>query len=211
MVYTAEQVVEVKRQILEQTKNLPEGQRQQIEEQINKMSPEELEEFVKQQMAAGGGKQGEGQAPQKGIFRMIVDGDIPSSKVNENNDAVVVVSKRAVSKGHVLVIPKKPVGDANSMPASVFSLAKAVGKKMGTKLKCKSTEIQSENAFGEIVVNVIPVYDKPVSLSSERYEASEEEMAEIYKKLKVVKKPKIERIKAKPKKLEVLKLRRRIP
>jgi diadenosine tetraphosphate (Ap4A) HIT family hydrolase len=208
MVYTPEQVVEVKKQIVEQTKHLPVEQQAQIKEQLEKMSPEQLELFVQQQQAG----QQQSQENKKGIFRMIVDGDVPSKKIDENKDAIVVVSVRAVSKGHCLVLPKKPVGDANLMPASVFTLAKSVAKKIGSKLKAKSTEIQSESAFGEVVVNVIPVYDNPVNLSSQRYEVKEGELEEVWKKLRVVKKPKVERIKIKKKKAtKVLKLRRRVP
>ena len=191
MVYTAEQVEEVRRQIVQQTKNLPAEQRVAIEEQINNMSPEQLELFVQQQMAGQQNKQ----ESQKGIFRMIVDGDVPSKKIDENKEAIAVVSVRAVSKGHCLVIPKKQTGEANLLPASVFSLAKSVAKRIASKLKAKSTEIQSENAFGEVVVNIIPVYDVAVNLSSQRYEVKEKELEEVWKKLKVVRKKKIERVK----------------
>lgn len=207
MVYTPEEVKDVKKQIFEQTKNLPVGQKAQIEEQVNKMSPEQLELFVQQQQA---GQQTQKEA-QKGIFRMIIDGDVPSKKIDENNDAIAVVSVRAVSKGHCLVIPKKPVGDANSMPAGVFGLAKSVAKKISSKFKAKSTEIQSENAFGEVVVNVIPVYDQLVNLSSPRTEVKEKELEEIWKKLRVVKKKKIERVKLVKKKTAIVKLKRRVP
>lgn len=208
MVYSEEQVKEVKRQILEQVKNFPVEQRAAIEEQIDAMNAEELEIFVQQQMA---GKETRREA-QKGIFRMIVDGDVPSRKVSENKDAIAVVSVKAISRGHVLVIPKKPVGDANSLPAGVFNLARQMGKKILAKLKAKSTEIQSENSFGEIVVDVIPIYDKPLSVNSPRYDASEAEMEEVYKLIRVVKKSKVERIKKREKKEEpVLKLGRRVP
>jgi len=208
MAYSEEHVKEVKKQILEQTQNLPAEQRGAIEEQINKMTPEQLELFVQQQMA---GKQTKQEA-QKGIFRMIVDGDVPSKKVDENKDAIAVVSVRAVSRGHVLVIPKKPAGDANLISSGVFSLGKSVAKKIVSKLNAKSTEIQSESAFGEVVVNVIPIYDNAVSLSSPRYEVKEDELEEIWKVLRVVKKVKIERVKKIVKKEEkVLKLRRRVP
>jgi len=208
MVYTPEQVEEVKRQIFEQTRNLPPEQRAQIEEQVNQMTPEQLELFVQQQMAGQEAKQ----QSQKGIFRMIVDGDVPSRKITENIDAVAVVSVRAVSKGHVLIIPKKPVGDANSLPSGVFGLAKSVAKKVVSKLKAKSVEIQSEQAFGEVVVNVLPVYDSPVNVASQRYEVSENELDEVWKVLRVAKKKKIERVKKKVRKPEkVLKFSRRVP
>lgn len=208
MVYSEEQILEVKKQILEQTKNLPVGQRAEIEEQIDAMSAEELEIFVQQQMA---GKETR-QESQKGIFRMIADGDVPSKKIAENKEAVAVVSVKAVSRAHVLIIPKKPAGDANSIPASVYNLARVVAKKIVSKFDAKSTAIQTENAFGEVVVNVIPIYDKPLGITSPRYDVGEKELEEVYLKLRIVKKPKIERIKKTVKKeAEVLKLRRRVP
>ena len=131
--------------------------------------------------------------------------------VDENKDSIAVVSKRAVSKGHILIIPKRVVGDVKDLPASVFGMAKKIAKKMVSKLNCKSTEIQSENVFGETVVNIIPVYDRPVGVGSERSEVSDEGMNEIWKLLRVVKKPKVIRIKKKADKQEkVLRLRRRI-
>jgi len=211
MVYTPEQVKEVKKQIFEQTRNLPDEQRRQIEEQVDRMTPEQLETFVIQQMG-GADLSGSRQAgAQKGIFRMIVDGEVPSKVVDENKDSIAVVSKRAVSKGHILIIPKRVVGDVKDLPASVFGMAKKIAKKMVSKLNCKSTEIQSENVFGETVVNIIPVYDRPVGVGSERSEVSDEGMNEIWKLLRVVKKPKVIRIKKKADKQEkVLRLRRRI-
>jgi len=167
MVLTPEQINDLKNQLRKQVENLPEDKKADAEKQIEEMSPEALESMLKQQQA-------QPQAGQKGIFRMIVDGDIPSKKVDENKDVIAVVSKRAASKGHILVIPKKPIGDAKNLSASTFSLAKKVAKNQASKLKAGSSEIQTESAFGEVVINVMPVYDKPVSVNSERYEASDE-------------------------------------
>ena len=70
MVYTEEQVKEVKRQILAQTKHLSEVQKKAIEEQINKMSAQELEEFVRQQMTSPQEQEvsNKNSDSQKGIF-----------------------------------------------------------------------------------------------------------------------------------------------
>lgn len=211
MVYNDEQVREVKRQIFEQTRNLPDAQRKAIEEQVNKMDAEELESFVREQMS---GQKGEPDKPQKGIFRMIADGDIPSKKINENKDALAVVSVRAASKGHVLVIPKKPVGDANLMSSGAYNLARQIGKKIISKIKANSTAIQTENAFGEVVINVIPIYDKPLSVTSPKYEVKEAELDEVHRLLRVIKKEKIKKIKIEKKESsqeKILKLPRRIP
>ncbi len=210
MVYSDEQVREVKRQILEQVKDYPDAQRKAIEEQINKMNAEQLEVFVQQQMS----QKDDSGKPQKGIFRMIVDGEVPSRKVNENKEAMAVISVRAVSKGHILIIPKKPVGDANTMPSRAYTLARQVAKRIVAKMDAKSTAIQTENVFGEVVIDVIPIYDKPLSVTSPRYEVKEEELDEVYKLLKVVKRPKIERIKKEKRTMQeekILKLKRRVP
>ena len=107
---------------------------------------------------------------------------------------------------------EKAVSDAKMLPAGVFGLAKKIAKKFATKLKAESSEIQTESAFGEVVVHAIPVYDKPVNINSPRNEASDEEMEEVYKKLRKIEKPKVVKIrKETKKKAEVLKLRRRVP
>jgi len=202
MALTEEQAKELKKQLSDQIKNMPEEQRAAAQKQIDDMSPEALEEMVKQQQSGGGS--------QKGIFRMIVDGEVPSKKLDENKEVIAVVSKRAQAKGHVLIIPKKPVGDGNSVPSSAFVMAKKFGKKMDTKLGASSCQIQTVAVFGEVVVNVIPVYEGKEE--TQAYEASEEEMEEVYQKMRVVKKPKTITVKKKEVEEEkILKLKRKIP
>ena len=205
MPLTPEQIQELKKQLEEQIQHLPEDQKAQAQRQIDEMSPEALEVMIKQQ-------QTKSSQPQKGIFRMIIDGDVPSKKIDENNNAIAVVSVRPVSKGHVLIIPKKPAGDANSIPGKALTLAKKAAKKMAAKLKTKSTEIQTQTLFGEVIINVIPVYDKPVNVNSTSYEANEKELEEVYLLLRTIKKKKIPKIKIKAKTQQsALKLKRKIP
>jgi diadenosine tetraphosphate (Ap4A) HIT family hydrolase len=207
MAITDEQAEQVKAQLRERIKDYPPQQKQAAEMEVNNMSNDDVEKLlVEQQGIQQGGKS------QKGIFRQIVDGDVPSRKVDENKEVVAVVSVRPVSKGHVLIIPKKAVSDGKEMPSSAFVLAKKIGKKMGSRLEANTVEIQTAGAFGEVLINVIPIYDKPVNVNSPPYEASEEEMEEVYQKLRVVAKPKIKRIKQTVKKQgQVIKLSRRIP
>lgn len=214
MALTHEQVKELKAQLSEQIKHLPEGQRKAAQQQIDSMSVEALETMLRQQQAtAGGGGKPSGSAQaQKGIFRMLVDGDIPAKIIDQNKECIAVVSKRAISKGHVLVIPRKSVSDSKLLPSSAFTLAKKISRKFGSKFEASGGEIQTEAAFGEVIVNVFPVYDKPVSVDSERHEASDSEMNEVYEKLRVIIRPKKTVIKQKARKEpEILKLRRRVP
>lgn len=209
-----EEIQTAREQLVAQVEKMEPGQRkEQAKKQVEQMSDEAVSGMVEEQRRQMQQNAGSVQPP-RNIFRMIVDGNVPSKKVDENKDAMGVVSIRPVSKGHVIVIPKKEVKDAKELPSGAMSLAKKIAKKMGTKLKAKRTEIQTSNVFDEVVVNVIPVYNKDVGVDSETYEASEDELNEVYDVLKVVKKPKKEVIKKKSKKEKeepVLKLKRRIP
>ena len=208
MALTPKQIEEVKKQIFEQTKDFPPERKKQIEDQINKMSPEELEAFVQQQMS-GQSAENEGSGQAQAIYRLIVSGEIPAKKIDENKSVITVIDIKPISKGHCVIIPKNPVVNAKDMPSQAFTMAKKITRKLTSKLKAQGSEIQTEFKFGELILNVIPVYDKPVNINSPRYDASEEELEEVHKALKVVKKPKVIRVRKKKQK-SVIKLDRRI-
>jgi diadenosine tetraphosphate (Ap4A) HIT family hydrolase len=143
---------------------------------------------------------------------MIVEGDVPSKKIDENDFAIVVVSKRAVTKGHVLVIPKSAVGDEKEMPESVGKLADSIAKRLKSKMKARDVKREITKAFGEIVIDLIPDYGDGID-KGKAYEASDEEIQEVHDKLWVskVEKPKVIKIKKKKANIKPIKLKRRIP
>ena len=201
MALTKEQIKQLKEQLFQQIKHLPEDQKAEAQKQIDEMSSEALEAMLKQQQA---------QAQQQPIFRSIISGEIPSKKIDENKYAIAALDVKPISKGHVIIIPKQAVTNAKELPTQVFTLAKKIAKKLTSKLKSQGSEIQTEFKFGEIIVNVIPIYDKPLSLNSPRQESPEEELSELEKKLKAVKKLKVIRIK-KSTKSKTIKLKRKVP
>lgn len=207
MALTPEQVRVLKEQLLSQIRNLPQAQKAEAEAQINALSPEALELMLKQQ------QHGRKQEAEEGIFRLIIKGDIPSSKIDENKEAIAVLEINPISKGHLIIIPKKATVKAGEMPSSAFALAKKLSKKLISKLEAKSAEIQTETKLGEMIINIIPVYNQPLNINSPRKKASKEELEELETKLKIKKKPKIERIKKerKPSSSQILKLPRKIP
>ena len=204
MSLTPQQVTELKLQLQEQIKHLPEDQKAQAQEQIDSMSSEALEALIKQQ-------QGKSKQAQKGVFRAIVDKEIPSKIIDENKDAIAVLDIRPISKGHTIIIPKKVVSDAKILPNPCFNLAKKVAKRISSKLKSKGSEIQTQFSFGEIIINVIPIYEERLSINSPRKEASDKELEQIEKILKIVKKTKIIRIKKQSPESNLIKLNRKIP
>ena len=170
------------------------------------MSTEALELMIQQQ------SKGEGRGG-KTIFRMIVDGDVESVKVGENLSAVAVLDINPISKGHILIIPKKPVKTPKQIPKEAFALAEELSLKIMDNLKPKETKAETESKFGEAVLNIISIYDKPLSTSSPRAKATTEELNQIKRELETIKiENKPEKIKISRKRKEpILKLNRRIP
>jgi len=210
MTLTQEQVQELKKQLSQQIQHLPPQQKEAAQKQIDSMSPEALEIMLKQQQTQGPSPK---QGPQKTIFRMIVDGDITSTEVDRNKKALAVLDINPISKGHIIIIPKSPVSNAKDLPTTAFSLAKKLSKRIEKKLKAKSVEIQTETKFEETIVNLIPIYDKPLSIHSPRKQAPQEELEKTAELLRPMKKKKTTVIKKKKKtqETEILKLPKRIP
>ncbi len=109
MPLTPEQVTELKNQLKAQLDHLPPEQKKEGEKQIDAMSAEALELMLKQQQSQqpSGGKT---------IFRMIINGDVPSTKTGENAKALAVLDINPISKGHILIIPRKPVKTPKQIP-----------------------------------------------------------------------------------------------
>lgn len=212
MALTDEQVRELKKQLNEQIKNLPDEQRNQAQEQIDKMSAETLELMLKQQTA----RQSAGARGKKGlkgsdecVFCMIARKEIESSMIDENEEAIAVLEINPVSKGHAIVIPKKHVTKTAEIPEEALKLAKKTAKNISEKLEAKEVDIVTDAKLGHAIINVIPSYDKKVSLENDRKKAEKSELDEISRKLK---EEKMEVIKMETEKKEKpLKLKRRIP
>jgi histidine triad (HIT) family protein len=205
MALTPEQVKALKSQLLAQIQNLPEDKKTEAQAQIESLSPQALELMLKQQAKA---------EKEQSVFRLIVKGEIPSAIVDENKEAIAVLEINPISKAHIIIIPRKPVTSAKEMPTKAFSLAKKLSKRITLKLKAKSAEIQTETKFREMIINIIPIYDKELNINSPRYKASKEELEEIAQEIRIRKKAKIEKIKKeKPVdlKTQILKLPRKIP
>jgi len=201
MALTSQQIKTLKKQLLLQIENLPEDKKTEAKRQIESLSPQALELMLKQQ-----------EKKQENIFRSIIKGEIPSTKIEENEDAIAVLEINPLSKGHIIIIPNKPSKSSKDIPEKAFQLAKKLSEAIINKLKATSTEIQTENKFGETILNVIPVYNKQLDMNPPRIRAKKEELEEIARKLRV-EKPKIELIKIKRenKTNQPLKLKRRIP
>ena len=195
MALAEDQIKEIKNQLRTQIAHLPEEQKKQAEEQIESLSPEAVESLLKQQS----NKQ------QDSPYRLIIKKEIEAVVIGENSSALAVLEINPLSKGHTIIIPKNPVKKQEEIPQEAFNLARAISSSIIQKMKANSIAIETESKFGEVIIEVIPSYEKKVGKDSSRQRASPEELKSIAEKIKIIEKieeerevVKIEKSKEKP-------------
>ena len=103
------------------------------------------------------------------VFEMIINGEIPSVKLYEDDQCIVILDINPVAKGHALVISRKPYPTFTDVPAEtlhhMMDVARKVDQKQREVLKAEGTNIMINNspASGQEVphlhIHVIPRYD----------------------------------------------------
>lgn len=103
------------------------------------------------------------------IFCEIISGNLPSSKVYEDNVCVVFMDIQPVNPGHVLVVPKNHMTDLSDLPSStgmhIFQIAQQVALKLpDSNLRCEGVnlilahgEAAGQDVF-HVHLHVIPRY-----------------------------------------------------
>jgi histidine triad (HIT) family protein len=202
-----EQLEELKKQILTQVEaNFPEDQKELTKQQIQSMTDDEFELFLKQNNII---KDGEDPQTSQCIFCSIVKGETPSHQIDSNNETIAILELNPISKAHTLVIPKEHVSP-EQLPESALTLAKQVAQKIKKELNPKDIQIYTSNLFGHEIINVLPIYENE-NQNSSRQKATPEELQSIQEQLKEKPKPQEPIEITKPKKLENTKIPKRIP
>lgn len=109
---------------------LTEEQRQQLEEKIKSMSPEQLKELQKQQC----------------IFCQIVSGKVSSKKLYEDKKCVVVFDINPAAKGHLLLLPREHYAIMPQVPEEVLGHLFVVAKNLSQVL-LKTYKVDGTNVF----------------------------------------------------------------
>lgn len=203
MALSKEQIQEVKKQLHEQIQHLPLNKKDEAKKQIESMSPESLESLVQQQT-------------QNSPFRLIISKKIESAIIKESPEAMAVLEISPISKGHTLIIPKNKIEEKIKIPQSIQKFVKKVIEKLSLALKPKEIKEIIDKKFGEIIIDLIPEYDKKISQNSERKKLEKSELEKIAKEIntpreKIEKKVEKIKIEDKKEKEKPQKLKRRIP
>ncbi len=103
------------------------------------------------------------------IFEKIINGDIPSTKIYEDDSVIAILDIAPRAKGHTLVISKKvypAIGDAPvELLSHMMEIVKKVDMKMRDALKADGTNVIINNspASGQEVphlhIHVIPRFN----------------------------------------------------
>ncbi len=129
------------------------------------------------------------------IFCKIVRGEIPSYRVKETDDVLVILDVNPLSKGHVLVLPKEHYENIHDIPEdlliTITSVVKGEAQKIKDRLKPEGIIIMQNNGVkaGQSVfhfhIHIKPAYeDTPVPKERHlRKKLIEEEFTQICKTL----------------------------
>ena len=94
------------------------------------------------------------------IFCKIAKGEIPSSKIYEDDNYLAFLDINPVAHGHTLVIPKIHTADIFDTPESVFSGLTAIAKKIAKAVVCATAaegvnfSINNGAAAGQAVFHI---------------------------------------------------------
>ena len=102
------------------------------------------------------------------IFCRIINGEVPSSKVYEDDDVIAILDLSQTTRGHTLVIPKEHYDSFLSCPKDlmqkVYAVAQRIGQAEVSVLGAKGVNIltnvgeQAGQSVPHFHVHVIPRY-----------------------------------------------------
>ena len=110
------------------------------------------------------------------IFCKIINNEIPSNKVYEDELVMAIMDLNPRSNGHVLVIPKKHYDDIfdidNSSLNHIFEVVKEISNLLKEKLSCDGITLEQNNGISQEVkhfhIHIIPNYKESKKLDVEK-------------------------------------------
>ena len=117
------------------------------------------------------------------LFCKIINGDIPSYKIYEDEDLFVFMDISPISNGHMLVVPKKHMItvldiDKDFLGKALVTIQEKLYPLLKSKLNIDGLTITQNNFLGQDVkhyhIHLIPKYSKENSYSEKK------EVEEIY-------------------------------
>ena len=130
------------------------------------------------------------------IFCKVLNGDLPSEKVYEDEHAVAVMDINPWTRGHAVVIPKRHAANVFEIEDDELSAVILAAKRLATQMRdtllgCDGVNLlQSNGAVAwqtifHLHFHVIPRYEgDPLQLPTRPQPAQPEELAEVAKEIR---------------------------
>ena len=168
----------IKSKLIKQIKeNYSEAQAKDFILKINSMDSEGFIQFLKEQ-----GLIGKEENKESCIFCSIIFGDVPSTKIGENEKAIAILDINPASLGHSLIIPKEHILAKENLDKKVGELALEIQEKIQKTFNPKRIDLISSNVMGHEVINVLPIYTNE-TIDSEKKKLTFEELLKIKEKI----------------------------
>ena len=174
---TDDQLQSIKMHLLKQLDNFPEDQRKIVKHKILSMNSSEMEDFLKEN---GLDYKKESEQPeQQCIFCAITKDKIKSYKIEENEEYSAILELNPLSRGNVLIMPKKHVS-LEKLHENSVGFAKKIATLLLEKLNPNDIQFQKNEVLGHATLEVIPVYGET---KLEKQRASEEDLEKLKEEL----------------------------
>jgi histidine triad (HIT) family protein len=175
-----EKIEEIKKQLINQINStFPEDKKTESIQQIESMNDSQFLEFLqKNNLIREEGGPSENQC----IFCSIIFGDVPSTKIGENEKAISILEINPISEGHSLIIPKNHVEKEEDLDEDTERLAKEVSDVIKEAFNPSEIKILPGNVMGHEILNVLPIY-KDETIESPRMKKSPEELKDLQEKI----------------------------
>lgn len=129
------------------------------------------------------------------ILCRIINGEIPSKKIYEDDDCIAILDVNGANPGHSFIIPKEHYAIFEKVPdyliGKLFSLANKLSSAIFEELNAQGTNMFVSNGISagqkvaHFMINVIPRFENDkINLQWTPKQLSEEEMSTIELKLK---------------------------
>ena len=122
------------------------------------------------------------------LFTKIIDGEIPSYKIFEDDLCIAILDIKPIAPGHLLIIPKKEVDHFQDLEEPYYSRMFAIAKKISPWLLKRSNAkriglLISGYGIPHVHLHLIPTRDSMGTELSKSHDMTHEELTKIQQEL----------------------------
>lgn len=176
MTQTKEDLSNIKSKLLSHIKSTyDKAKADEMITRIEGMNDSEFIEFLKSQGLIAGDKK---ESDSNCVFCSMINGNIPTTKIGENAQAICILELNPISSGHAMIIPKSHVDSADKIPKEAHDLADVAIDDILRTFKPQRVDKINGNVMGHEIINLIPVYNGE-NMQSQRNSETPEGLAKI--------------------------------